>query len=287
MESSKQLHFTNQTQAELQNELYVEQKRRHLPYYCNLDRMMSGGQIPWNAIAICEMTKTSWQTGKLKMKEDLENPSGTCFGRGVNSGRRYSDCWDWRIGKVRCIRNITHRWPNAKEVLRYTQKDGEFVFPVADGSAKLSGRDDEFQEPTLRRESTVKRENLNGASHGDREEFQPEETKDDEGITKDFRAHAEARKEFHSSSSYWTERFNLRTERRIIPYFTRFALLNETPPRRKKRCGGRNGEKLKHLRQKQIQMYIDIAGKGRKFSTLLQLYARIRSDGKISRKLFT
>ena len=33
-------------------------------------------------------------------------------------------------------------------------------FPVADGSAKLSGRNYEVQEPTLRRESTVKKENL-------------------------------------------------------------------------------------------------------------------------------
>ena len=47
---------------------------------------------------------------------------------------------------------------NAKEVLA-TQKDGEFVFPVADGSAKLSGRDYECQEPTVRRE------NLSGESH--------------------------------------------------------------------------------------------------------------------------
>ena len=28
-------------------------------------------------------------------------------------------------------------------------RDGEFVFLVADGPAKLSGRDYEFQEPTL------------------------------------------------------------------------------------------------------------------------------------------
>ena len=48
---------------------------------------------------------------------------------------------------------------------------------MADDSAKLSGRDYEFQEPTLIREHTVKRENLSGESHGDREEFQPEETK--------------------------------------------------------------------------------------------------------------
>ena len=74
---------------------------------------------------------------------------------------------------------------NAKEVLM-TQKDGEFVFLVADGSAKLSGRDYKFQEPTLRRESTVKRENLSGKSHGDREEFRPEESEDDAEARKDF-----------------------------------------------------------------------------------------------------
>ena len=90
---------------------------------------------------------------------------------------------------------------NAKEVLR-TQKDGEFVFLVADGSAIISGRDCEFQEPTLRLEYTVRRENLSGESHGEREEFRPEETKDYEGINEDFWTHAEARKEFHLSSSY-------------------------------------------------------------------------------------
>ena len=63
---------------------------------------------------------------------------------------------------------------NTREVL-ITQRDEEFVFPVADGSAKLSGRNYEFQEPTLRRESTVRRENLSGESHGDREEFRHEE----------------------------------------------------------------------------------------------------------------
>ena len=37
--------------------------------------MKNGGQISWNAVAICEMSKTSWQTGKLHMKEDSENHS--------------------------------------------------------------------------------------------------------------------------------------------------------------------------------------------------------------------
>ena len=74
---------------------------------------------------------------------------------------------------------------DAKKVL-ITHKDGEIVFPVADGSATLSGRDYDFQEPTLRKESTLKRENLSGESHGDREEFRPEETKDDAEDGKDF-----------------------------------------------------------------------------------------------------
>ena len=72
-----------------------------------------------------------------------------------------------------------------KDVL-ITHKDGEIVFPVAYGSATLSGRDYEFQEPTLRREHTVRREYLSGESQGDKEEFQPEETKDDAETREDF-----------------------------------------------------------------------------------------------------
>ena len=67
-----------------------------------------------------------------------------------------------------------------------THKDGEFVFLVADGSSTFSGRDCEFQESTLRREHTVKREILSGESQGDGEEFQPEETKDDAETQQDF-----------------------------------------------------------------------------------------------------
>ena len=74
-------------------------------------------------------------------------------------------------------------------------------FLWADGSAKLSGRDYEFQEPTLRRDSTVRRE-----SHGDKEEFQPKKFKDDAEARKDFwsiqgdfidRHHIEPRVQFH------------------------------------------------------------------------------------------
>ena len=105
---------------------------------------------------------------------------------------------------------------NAIDVL--IQKDGKIYFLWQMVSAKISGRDYEFQEPTLRREYTVKRENLSGESRGDGEDSLPEESKDDEGINKTFWAHAEARKEFHSSLSFRTEKFNLRAERGIIPY---------------------------------------------------------------------
>ena len=75
------------------------------------------------------------------------------------------------------------------------------------------------REPTnsknpLRDGNTARGENLSGESQGDREEFRSEATKDDEGIHKDFWTHAEARKESDLSSSYWTEKFILRAERR-------------------------------------------------------------------------
>ena len=94
--------------------------------------------------------------------------------------------WRWQfigIWKILWTSEKYTRRLNAKEVW-ISHKDGEFIFPVTDGSAKLSGRDHEFQDPTLRRESTIRRQNLSGESHGDREEFQPEESKDDAEIHK-------------------------------------------------------------------------------------------------------
>ena len=67
---------------------------------------------------------------------------------------------------------------NAKEVL-ITQRKGEYVFSVTDGTAKLSRRDYEFQEATPRREQTVKRERefqwRFSNSQGKAEESQPTE----------------------------------------------------------------------------------------------------------------
>ena len=62
--------------------------------------------------------------------------------------------------------DIYPRRINAKEVL-IRQKDDKFIFSVADGTTKLSGRDYEFQEPTLRREQTVRSEGRSGEIQGE------------------------------------------------------------------------------------------------------------------------
>ena len=57
----------------------------------------------------------------------------------MNLERRYSDCGFQRFGKLDAS-EIEPRRINAKEVL-ISQKGDEFIFPITDGTAKLSGRD--------------------------------------------------------------------------------------------------------------------------------------------------
>ena len=73
----------------------------------------------------------------------------------------------------------------AKEVL-ISQKGDEFIFAVAGGTAKLSGRDCEFREPTLGREPTVRSEDLSGELLGESGESQPAESTDDAEARADF-----------------------------------------------------------------------------------------------------
>ena len=74
---------------------------------------------------------------------------------------------------------------NAKEVLT-PQRRENFMFPVADVTAKLSGGDHEFREPTPRREQPVGSEDISGELQGELEGPQPTETKDDAEARKDF-----------------------------------------------------------------------------------------------------
>ena len=82
--------------------------------------------------------------------------------------------------------DIYPRRVNAKVMLIRQKKDDEFVFPFADGTAKLSGRDYEFRVPTLRREQPVRSENLSGEIQGEPGESQPTETTYDAEARADF-----------------------------------------------------------------------------------------------------
>ena len=74
---------------------------------------------------------------------------------------------------------------NAKDAL-IRQKDDEFIFPIADRTAKLSGRNHEFREPTLSRKTTVRIEDLREDLQGEPGESQPTETTDDAEARADF-----------------------------------------------------------------------------------------------------
>ena len=67
-----------------------------------------------------------------------------------------------------------------------SKNDDEFVFPLADGTSKLSGRDHEFRVPTLRWEQPVRSEDLSGEIHGESGESQPAEPTDDAEARGDF-----------------------------------------------------------------------------------------------------
>ena len=81
--------------------------------------------------------------------------------------------------------DIYHRRIKAKEVL-ISQKDDDFVFPVADGTAKLSGRGCEFRAPTLKRKQTTRSEDLSVEFQSELEESQPAEPTDDAEARGDF-----------------------------------------------------------------------------------------------------
>ena len=81
--------------------------------------------------------------------------------------------------------DIYPRRIKAKEVL-ISQKDGESVFPFADGNAKLSGRDCEFRVLPPRQEQLVRSEDLSGEISGESEESQPTEPIDDAEARCDF-----------------------------------------------------------------------------------------------------
>ena len=150
------------------------------------------------------MFETSWQMGKHLSKGESENhfmaqavveyhPTSAKdqsrlhqFGKNVR-GMFLEDAliagWIWKgdifVAEIEeeemmDALEIHPRRINAKEVLK--PQRGEYCkSPVEDGAVKWCGRDQEFWEPTLRREQLVGSEELQGEPEG----FQPTESKDD------------------------------------------------------------------------------------------------------------
>ena len=81
--------------------------------------------------------------------------------------------------------DIYPRRINAKELF-ISQEREELIYPAADGTAKLSGRDCEFREPTPRLEQNAESEDLCGGLQGEPGESQPTESKDDVEARADF-----------------------------------------------------------------------------------------------------
>ena len=168
--------------------------------------MKNGGLILWNAIALCEIPRGRLENpDERRFGEPLKGPIipfratvEYCpistrdqsrlhqFGKNVLSG-----IWkgDILVADIEELENmdaseIDPRRLNAKEVLT-PQSCEIFIFPVADGTAKLSGRDHKFREPTVRRGQLVRSADLRGDLQGEPEGFQPTETKDDAEARKD------------------------------------------------------------------------------------------------------
>ena len=53
--------------------------------------MKGGGQILWNAVAICEMSKISWQMGKFRMSEDSGSQS---------KDQSFHSAHQWKISQI-------------------------------------------------------------------------------------------------------------------------------------------------------------------------------------------
>ena len=64
----------SETQMVLLRGRYAELKKKRLLYCCNQAWMNNGGLVLWNAIAICEMFKTSWQMGQNLMRRRFGEP---------------------------------------------------------------------------------------------------------------------------------------------------------------------------------------------------------------------
>ena len=203
----------------LLKEPYDEWKRWLGQCCYNQDQLKNDALIRWNAIAICEVSKTSWQKGKFRVEDDSEDQRTNnsfleqwlnitwfqheikqdfiSLARTFYQESIFGMHWSrWNLERRHFVADIEElekmgaseffpRRINAKGVL-ISHKGEELMFPIADGTGKLSGRDYEFREPTPRREQTVGSEDLSGELEGEPGKPRPAELKDDAEARADF-----------------------------------------------------------------------------------------------------
>ena len=103
---------------------------------------------------------TEWvaHTPFREHNREADQWADTCAkGRVLRMGVHNPNCvarsdWSLWILGLQLRQRQLWRWHcdhGLKEIL-ITQEDDEFIFPIADGTAKLSGRDYEFRAPTLK-----------------------------------------------------------------------------------------------------------------------------------------
>ena len=93
-------------------------------------------------------TERSGENSSIWQERITRNHSGLWADRGGQFGK---EIFRWQIWK------IWKRWTHQpRRIVLIRRKDDKFIFPIADGTAKWSGRDHEFRVPTLKREQTCK-----------------------------------------------------------------------------------------------------------------------------------
>ena len=212
------------------------------------------GQIPWNAIAICVMTKTSWQTGNLKTNEDL----GIFLGHALFAGGvREEDILIVEIEELEKL-DASKTYPrrlNSKEVMTTPKRQridiscGRWFSKIIRKRLRIQRTHSETGIHRKERERiSVETLMAIGKSFDLKKQKMTKESIRISGLTqklgrisfiviilnREVPLHAPRKSSFFIYKIYNTERNS--SEKNI-------------------RCGRRNGEKPKHLRRKQIQLY--------------------------------
>ena len=163
--------------------------------------MKNGGQIPWNAIRICETFKSDGTTPhEGRFGEPLKGPiiplgslveyhpatakdqsrihqfgkkvlPGIFLGYALYAGGIWKG--DIMVADIEELETmdaseIYSKRLNAKEVI-FPKENGKFIFPVADGRIKLPGGDQDLRTSTLIRDRPIRGEshrNILGESEG-------------------------------------------------------------------------------------------------------------------------